>query len=356
MTMKKTVLTLLALLATSSLHAIAGSGLEALPLAAGRALPGCSVGTVPFINASGVVECDADYSGFTLEDSTITMTSAGGSTAIETYGRRQAYVYNGSNPNELNAGLWIDYFYNQSGSVGTAHGIGLFVRNHGALSNTVFQAAIEGNTLCTSTQPFAYCGALIAHTKGDTQANGSPFPIGSLFFGVDSRIDITSDGFGSVASNSGTVMHFRPDPGSLGGADGMKFGWYSTDMTLQMVQGGNFFKLNTSSAAVGGGTLNLAGSCGGTIVLTSTAAVTMNVTTLFNAPSSSLTNGTFNEGCEVGIMNMNLVGGRTITFNDTTDFFPIVAAPVAVGPLGGYMKIKSVPSAGVWNQIQAITK
>ncbi len=354
--MKKTALTLLALLAPVALRAIGGSGLESLPLAAGRALPGCSAGTVPFINSSGVIECDADYAGFTLEDSTITMTSAGGSTAIETYGRRQAYVYNGSNPNELNAGLWIDYFYNQSGSVGTAHGIGLFVRNHGALSNTVFQAAIEGNTLCTSTQPFAYCGALIAHTKGDTQANGSPFPNASLFFGVDSRIDITSDGFGTTPSLSGTVMHFRPDPGSIGGADGMKFGYYSTDTTLQMVQAGNFFKLDVSSAVNGGATLDLSKACGGTLVITSTAAITLNATTLFTAPSSNESNGTFNAGCEVGIENFNLVGGRTITFNDTADFVPIVAAPVVLGPLGGYMKIKSTPSAGVWNLIQAATK
>lgn len=288
-------------------------------------------------------------------DSSSTMTGDFGATAQEIYNDHFTYSFTGSGANTLWSGLWIDSFYTTNGAPGTEHGGGLFVRNRDNLNNQGFSFAIEGNNLCVSTYTTAACVGLIPHVKWDS--GGSSRRPGALIIGVNSRVDVTSDSFGDTPLSSGTVVHFRADPASIGGLAGRRFFMLNdSDTDLQMVTAGNFIKVPVSSATVGGATLDVSKSCGGYLVLTSTGVILLGSNS-FTAPSSNTTDGTFNQGCEVTIINANTTGGRTISFqNNASNFLTTTGGTIALGASGGSFRIASYPTAGVWIQTTTATK
>lgn len=351
MRLRKPVFAALLFLPLSSFGASYESGGSSGAIADGAMPSGCTPKSVVFINNSGAMECDATHTGNDILNSTYTMstTEVG---AIETAAVREAMIYGGNNGAELATGRWLDFYYQQTGAVTTAHGIGFFARLHGDTGNQGFMSAIEGNTLCTSTITTANCVGLIAHTKGDYAVNTA---VGASFIGVNSRIDLTSDGFGTVAFATGTVIHFRPDPSSIGGKAGMRFGYYTTDTDLQIVNAGNILKIPPSTQVVGSGaTIDVSKSCGGVLFLSSVGAVTTDTTNTFTVSSGNATDGTYNNGCQVTLINVD--SADAITLDANARFVTFDGNNVVLAANGGSVHIASYSAGVTWVQTTLKTK
>lgn len=97
----------------------------------------------------------------------------------------------------------------------------------------------------------------------------------------------------------------------------------SDDLTVadDLTVTGDILKTPIASAALGaGGTIAVAGACGGVLQLTVTADRTTDTTDTFTAPAAA------NTGCRLDVINM---GGGTITLDDNSLFN--VAANIVLG-------------------------
>jgi hypothetical protein len=109
--------------------------------------------------------------------------------------------------------------------------------------------------------------------------------------GQTSRIDITSDSFGTVALATGTAVDFYAAQGALGGFPGRRFYILNDfDVDKQILTVGNIIKASTASAAAlnGGGTYDPVANhiLGGVTFVTSTATITMGGST-FGTPTNT---------------------------------------------------------------------
>jgi hypothetical protein len=283
--------------------------------------------SVVFIDGSSKFNTSSNftYNGSTVAingafENTSTIQDTGGNTPIETYNSHLSFQGGGTNPFNLWGGLWIDGVYDDESTVSfstyTKHGGPFFVRGRDTKHNQGFSFAGELNQLCISTNSEADCTSGIVHTKWDSDGLtaaqvGSNIPV---LAGLSSRIDITSDGFGTVALSTGTVIHFFASAG-LGGHPGRRFLMMNDfDPDLQILTVGNIIKASTSTAhaVLGGGTWDPVAtrSLGGVSFFTSTATITMGGST-FGTPGNGY--GTYSLFGEVKVCNANSTGGRTIS-------------------------------------------
>jgi len=301
---------------------------------------------------------------YEVYSSTVTLNPDATLAPKETWGSHEAALYAGTNPFELPTGHWMDFYYNQTSTYDytstpvseTAHGVGFFARGHGNDNNQGFMAAIEGNALCSSTYTTAACVGLIGHPKWDNHGNPARVP-GAPIIGVESRIDVTNDGYGSSPYAFGQLINFRPDPYGYGGAPGRRYVMLNeADADLQIFNAGNIFRLSVSTVVSNGDTINVNRALGGAIILTSTGIVTTG-TYAFSTPSVNEAAGINNSGGIVAVVNGNLTPGRTITIKASgSNFFSDTGSDVVLGAQGGAFIILSVPSMGIWNQLTPKTK
>lgn len=238
----------------------------------------------------------------------------------------------------------------------TLHGLTVFMEMNTARNAQYFSAGSESSNKCFagSLSPSnAACVGSIDHTKVFNDQNiAFAFPA----IGNNARVDIFDTGFESVDfSTNGLVYVYRPE--IFGGKAGLRFTNYSTDTDAQILSGGNILKLPTAQTVTAGATIDVSKSCGGGIILTSAGSVTTATNGTFTAPSSSATDGTFNQGCIVYVTNANLVAGRTITLDfNATNFYSSDEQDVVLPPFGGTIAIESYPTGSVWFQVTDTTK
>ena len=238
----------------------------------------------------------------------------------------------------------------------TLHGLAVFMEMNTARNAQYFSAGSESSNKCFagSLSPSnAACVGSIDHTKVFNDQNiAFSFPA----IGNNARVDIFDTGFESVDfSTNGTVYVYRPE--IFGGKTAMRFNMYSTDTDAQILNAGNILKLPTAQTVTEGATIDVSKSCGGGIILTSAGSVTTATNGTFTAPSSSETNGTFNQGCIVYVTNANLSAGRTITLDfNASNFYSSDEQNVVLPPFGGTIAIESYPTGSVWFQLSDTTK
>jgi hypothetical protein len=301
-------------------------------------------------------------SGEGFVSSTSSLTGSFGATPSEGYNDHRTYNFSGTGAGYLWGGEWIDGDYDDAtgtySSTDTAHGGPFFVRGRDHTHNNHFSFAGEFNQLCTSTNTTANCTSGIVHTKWDslglTAAQvGNNIP---TIAGLTSRIDLTSDSFGTTAVATGTVVDFYAAQGALGGFPGRRFLMLNDfDADKQILTVGNIIKASTTSAVAvsGGGTFSPIDNhaFGGVNFLSSTGTITMASST-FPTPTGNygsyalfawfvLCNANTNSGRDISIPSGGTVlniGSATVTLKQGN------ASPGACAAWVG-------SNAGVWLQV-----
>lgn len=297
---------------------------------------------------------------FSSDHTTLDTAAAAAGGLVEIDGSRfdDAYVGSSGANDVLYSGWRFESTYDISGVAvaDTLHGLTIFAEMNSARNNQYFSAGAEFSNKCFAgalSPSNAACVGSIDHTKVFNDQN-IPFAFPAI--GNNARVDVFDTGFESVDfSTNGTVYVYRPE--IYGGKTGMRFNMWSTDTDAQILNGGNILKLPIAQTVTDGATIDVSKSCGGGIILTSAGSVTTATNGTFTAPSSSETNGTFNQGCIVYVTNANLTAGRTITLDfNASNFFSSDEQNVILPPFGGTIAIESYPTGSVWFQISDTTK
>lgn len=286
---------------------------------------------------------------------------AGTGAAVEDF-NHHLYIYGvQTDPQDLWGGFWIDGDYDDQArtyvSTDVGHGGPFFDRGRDHTHNSHFSFAGEFNQLCTSTSPFANCMSEIVHTKWDSRGLtaaqvGSNMP---TIAGITSRIDVTSDTFGSAALSTGTVVDFYAAVGALGGFPGRRFLFLNDfDVDKQILTVGNIIKASTVSAqaVLGAGTFDPVAKhvLGGVSFITSTATITMAASTF---PAPTATYGSYAINAWFALCNANLGAGVTIAIPNGGTVFNKGAATVTLSALNSTASCAAWvgTTGGVWFQM-----
>lgn len=284
--------------------------------------------------------------------------------ATEKDGMRIDGVYTSPAINVLAATLRVEMLYDISSStaIGSQHGGAIFAETNSARNNQYFSFGLEDSIK-------AFVGALanatsaaishISHVKiWNDQNISQKFPA----IAWNPRMDFFNGSNEGVAFSTHTFGYFmRPEFFRLNQQNSWTvWGWYSpTDRSIQNVNAGNVFKVSVSTQVDNGGILDLSQACGGKLIITSTASITLSATQFANtigtvAPSSSTLTIPYLTDCEVDIVNGNL-NGRTVTTIDTSDYTPISGAET-IAASGGQIHVWAFGLAAQWVEGQAKTK
>lgn len=297
---------------------------------------------------------------FTLLDTAAELLGA----ATEKDGMRIDGVYTSPAINVLASTLRVEMAYDISSStaIGTQHGGAIFAETNAARNNKYFSFGLEDSIKAFVGAAANTTAAVISHISHVKIWNDQN--ITQIFPAIawNPRMDFFNGSNESVAFSTHTFGYFiRPEFYRLNQQNTWNvWGWYSpTDRSIQNVNAGNVFKVAVSTQINGDSTLDLSQACGGKIILTSTASITLSASQFANtigvvAPSSSTLTTPYLDGCEVDIVNGNL-NGRTITTVDTSDYTPISGAET-IAASGGQIHVWAFGSAAQWVEGQAKTK
>lgn len=298
-----------------------------------------------------------DWTGIGFDHTTVDTAAALAGDVVEIDGSRfdDAYVGGATANDVLYSGFRFESTYDISATVApdTLHGLAVFAEMNTARNAQYFSAGLEASNKCFagSLSPAnAACVGSIGHTKVFNDQNiAFAFPA----VGDNTRVDVFDTGFESVDfSTNGVVYVYRPE--IFGGKAGMRFNMYATDTDAQILNGGNILKLPVSQVVASGATIDTSKACGGVVFLTSAGAVTTDTTNTFTVSSGSATDGTYNNGCEVTIINVD--SADAITLDANARFVTFDGGNVVLGANGGAVRIASYSAGVAWVQTTLKTK
>lgn len=296
--------------------------------------------------------------GIPLNHTTTETAAAAAGDAVELDGMRfnDSYTASSGANDVLYSGWRFETTYDISAvsAADTLHGGTIFAENTSARNNQYFSFGIEASNKCFAgalSPANAACVSSIDHTKVFNDQN---IEIPFIAVGNNARVDVFDTASESVDfSTNGVVYVYRPE--IFGGKAGMRFNMYATDTDAQIVNGGNIIKLPGSTQVVAsGGTIDVSKSCGGVLFLSSVGAVTTDTTNTFTPSSGVTTDGTYNNGCEVTLINVDTADAITLDAN--ARFVTFDGANVALGANGGSIRIASYSAGVAWVQTTLKTK
>lgn len=284
--------------------------------------------------------------------------------ATEHDGNRIDANFTGVGTNVLWSALRVETQYDISGStaIGTQHGGAIFAETNSARNNIYFSFGLEDSIKAFVGSLASATSAVISHISHVKIWNDQN--ITQLFpaEGWHPRMDFFNGSNEGVAFSTHTYGHFiNPEFFRLNQAQSWTvFGWYSpTDKSIQNVNAGSVFKVSISTQVDNGATLDLSQACGGRIIITSTASITLSATKFANtigtvAPSSSTLAVPYLDNCNVLVTNGNL-NGRTVTVKDTSDYVPIAAGDEVLRGSGGEAEVWAFGGAASWVESKGST-
>lgn len=337
---------------------------------------GCGSGSVLYVNAAGILGCASAVTtngtgaltanGVITSSHTETETAAeiaGGATEHD--GSRYDANFTGVGINVLWSGFRFETQYDISAATAIAseHGGTAFFETNSARNNKYFSFGIEdsikafvGSSAGATASPVCH----ISHVKiWNDQNITQNFPA----MAWNPRMDFFNGSNESVAFSTHSFGWFiRPEAFRLNQQNTSNiFGWYSpTDKSIQNVNAGNVFKVSVSTVVDNGSTLDLSQACGGRLIMTSTASITLSASKFANTigvvpPSSSTLSTPYLSDCQVKLVNGNLGTGFTITIKDTSDYTPMSAGDEVFRQNGGEIEVWALGSAGQWVESKAAT-